>query len=88
MIMNIYNQKSPYNNSNYLGQKTLETPLPNSQQQDPLIAKALQKEQYIGIFSLAITVIAAVGIISRRVEYAILFAIFLSLTLIAVFLVI
>jgi hypothetical protein len=48
----------------------------------------LQKEQYIGIFSLAIAVIAAVGIISRRVEYAILFAIFLSLILIAVFLVI
>lgn len=52
MIMNIYNQKSPYNNSNYLGQKTLETPLPNSQQQDPLIAKGLQKNSILVFLAL------------------------------------
>ncbi|WP_315791024.1 hypothetical protein [Fischerella sp. JS2] len=86
--MNIYNQKLPNSNSSYLAQKIIETPQQNGQQQDPLIAKGLQKEQYIGIFSLAIAMIAAVGIISRRVEYAILFAIFLSLILIAIFLVI
>ncbi|MBD2434169.1 MULTISPECIES: hypothetical protein [Fischerella] len=86
--MNIYNQKLLNHHSNYLAPQILETPLPNNQQQDPLIAKGLQKEQYIGIFSLAIAIIAAVGIISRRVEYAILFAIFLSLILIALFLVI
>ncbi|BAZ67330.1 MAG: hypothetical protein KME28_27965 [Pelatocladus maniniholoensis HA4357-MV3] len=73
-------------NSHYLAQTISETSLPNNQQQDPLIAKNLQREQYIGIFSLAIALIAAVGIISRRVEYAILFAIALSLVLIAFFL--
>ncbi len=84
--MKAYKKESVSFNSHYLAQKIPETPLPNNQQQDPLIAKNLQREQYIGIFSLAITLIAAVGIISRRVEYAILFAVVLSLVLIAFFL--
>jgi hypothetical protein len=67
-----------------------ETPAPN---QDPLIAHGLQKEQYVGIIGLAIpsvssanALIAAVGFFSRRVEYAIGFAVFLSAILIALFL--
>lgn len=84
--MKTYKQEPISFNSHYLAQTIPETPLPNNQQQDPLIAKNLQKEQYIGIFSLAIVLIAAVGIISRRVEYAILFAIALSFVLIAFFL--
>src|SRR3712207_5425270 len=51
-----------------------ETPVPATTQNDPLIAKGLQREQYIGIFILAIGLIAAVGFFSRRVEYALLFA--------------
>ena len=56
--------------------------------QDPLIAKGLQKGQYIGIIGLAIALVAAVGFFSRRVEYAIVFAIVLSVILITFFLLI
>ncbi|WP_413172351.1 hypothetical protein [Anabaena azotica] len=62
-----------------------ETPIPGKNQ-DPLIARNLQKEQYVGIIGLAITLVAAVGFFSRRVEYAIVFALFLSAILIAFFL--
>ena len=62
-----------------------ETPVPGNNQ-DPLIAQRLQKEQYIGIIGLAIALVAAVGFFSRRVEYAIMFAIFLSAILITFFL--
>lgn len=62
-----------------------ETPPPNINQ-DPLIARNLQKGQYVGIIGLAIALIAAVGFFSRRVEYAIVFAIALSGILIAFFL--
>lgn len=61
------------------------TPIPG-ENQDPLIARSLQKEQYIGIVGLAIALVAAVGFFSRRVEYAIVFAIALSAILIAFFL--
>lgn len=59
-----------------------ETPSQAPTQQDPLIAKGLQKGQYIGIFAFAIALILAVGFFSRRVEYAILFAATLSIVLI------
>jgi len=62
-----------------------ETPPPNINQ-DPLIARNLEKGQYVGIIGLAIALIAAVGLFSRRVEYAIVFAIALSGILIAFFL--
>jgi hypothetical protein len=62
-----------------------ESPSPGKNQ-DPLIAHGLQKEQYIGIIGLAIALVAAVGVLSRRVEYAIIFAIFLSAILITLFL--
>ncbi|MFN6569691.1 hypothetical protein A6770_20345 [Nostoc minutum NIES-26] len=55
---------------------------------DPLIAHNLQKEQYVGIIALAIALVAAVGFFSRRVEYAIVFAVILSAILIAFFLLI
>ncbi|WP_017652573.1 hypothetical protein [Fortiea contorta] len=60
-----------------------ETPPPG---QDPLVARGLQKEQYVGMVGLAIALIAAVGFFSRRVEYAIVFAFALSAILIAFFL--
>ncbi|MBD2410184.1 hypothetical protein FACHB389_16275 [Nostoc calcicola FACHB-389] len=62
-----------------------ETPAPGINK-DPLIARNLQKEQYAGIIGLAIALVAAVGFFSRRVEYAIVFAIILSAILIALFL--
>ncbi|MDP5337979.1 MAG: hypothetical protein NWQ28_05325 [Nodularia sp. (in: cyanobacteria)] len=54
-------------------------------QQDSLIAKGWQREQYIGIGILAITLIAAVGYFSRRFAYALLFAFTLSIILIVFF---
>ncbi|MBW4614961.1 MAG: hypothetical protein KME21_17140 [Desmonostoc vinosum HA7617-LM4] len=65
-----------------------ETPLPITPQADPLIARGLQKEQYVAIIGLAIALVATVGFFSRRVEYAITLAIALSAILIAFFLLI
>ncbi|MEH2236838.1 hypothetical protein [Nostoc sp.] len=79
--MNLFLQEIP---ASERAPKTVqETPAPGK---DPLIAHGLQKEQYIGIVGLAIALIAAVGFFSRRVEYAIGFAFFLSVILIAFFL--
>jgi hypothetical protein len=44
-----------------------ESPTPGKNQ-DPLIARNLQTEQYFGIMGLAIALIAAVGFFSRRFE--------------------
>ncbi|BAY99198.1 hypothetical protein NIES37_31770 [Tolypothrix tenuis PCC 7101] len=81
--MNLLFQQLP---GSELAPKTIqETPSPGAAQ-DPLIAKNLQKGQYVGIIGLAIALVAAVGFFSRRVEYAILLAVILSLGLIAFFL--
>lgn len=53
---------------------------------DPLIAHGLQVWQYIGITILAVAAIAAIGFFSRKVEYAIFFAVGLSIALIVFFL--
>ncbi|BBD69017.1 hypothetical protein NIES4072_36510 [Nostoc commune NIES-4072] len=79
--MNLFVQEIP---ASELAPKTIqETPAPG---QDPLIARGLQKEQYAGIIGLAIALIAAVGFFSRRVEYAIALALFISVIFIALFL--
>ncbi len=57
-----------------------------SSDRDSLIAHGLEKEQYIGMIILVIALITAVGFFSRRVEYAILVALFLSAFLITLFL--
>ncbi|MFN6465613.1 MAG: hypothetical protein RMZ41_027855 [Nostoc sp. DedVER02] len=78
--MNLYLQDIP---ASELAPKAIqETPAPG---QDLLIARGLQKEQYAGIIGLAIALIAAVGFFSRRVEYAIALAVFLSAIVIALF---
>ena len=59
---------------------------PITTQKDTLIARGLEKEQYIGIVTLAIAIIAAVSVISRRIEYALVVAFVLSFVLIALFL--
>ncbi|MEH2298023.1 hypothetical protein [Nostoc sp.] len=76
--MNLYLQEIPA--SQREPKAIQETPAPGN---DPLIARGLQKEQYIGIIGLAIALITAVGFFSRRVEYAIAFAVILSIALIA-----
>lgn len=63
-----------------------ETPSPATTRKDPLITKGLQREQYIGIAALGISLILLVGFFSRRVEYALIFAIVLSIIIIVFFL--
>ncbi|MBD2360948.1 hypothetical protein H6G36_07110 [Anabaena minutissima FACHB-250] len=63
-----------------------ENPLPENQPQDALISKGWQREQYIGITILFIALISAIGFFSRRFEYALLFALALSIVLIVFFL--
>jgi hypothetical protein len=62
------------------------TPSPSLVQNDPMINRGLQKEQYLGIFSVAISLILVVGFFSRKVEYALMFATALSVVLIVFFL--
>ncbi|HLO86308.1 MAG TPA: hypothetical protein VK203_15115 [Nostocaceae cyanobacterium] len=64
---------------------TQET-VPTTYPQDALIAKNLQREQYIGIAILLLSLIAVIGFFSRRFEYALIFALSLSLLLIVLFL--
>lgn len=52
---------------------------------DPMVAHGLQTWQYFGTVALAVFLVAAVGFFSRKVEYAVYFAIFLSIVLIAFF---
>jgi hypothetical protein len=63
-----------------------EIPAPRPTPQDPLIARGWQREQYVGIAIVVVSLIAAVGYFSRRFEYALLFAFALSIVLIVFFL--
>lgn len=62
-----------------LQEKPSVEPLPK----DPLIAWNLDRVIYVGVFLLAVSILVAVGILNRRVEYALLFALVLSALLIA-----
>ncbi|MBD2691310.1 hypothetical protein [Anabaena catenula] len=63
-----------------------ETPAQGSPPQDSLIDRGLQKEQYVGISILLLGLIAVVGFLNRRFEYALIFALTLSIILIVFFL--
>ncbi|MBD2568424.1 hypothetical protein [Anabaena lutea] len=63
-----------------------ETPTQGSPLQDSLINRGLQKEQYVGISILLLGLIAVVGFLNRRFEYALIFALTLSIILIVFFL--
>jgi hypothetical protein len=65
-----------------------EVPAPGATPNDSLIAKGWQKEQYIGVAILFVGLIAAIGFISRRFEYALVFAISLSIILIIFFVIV
>lgn len=55
---------------------------PSENSQDSLIAKGWEREQYVGIAILFISLIAVIGYFSRRLEYALLFALTLSIILV------
>lgn len=65
----------------------LSQPLAASEKdtQDPLIARQVQIEVYILAAILLVTIIFVIGLINRKVEEALLFALFLSGILIALF---
>ncbi|WP_066379533.1 MULTISPECIES: hypothetical protein [unclassified Anabaena] len=65
--------------------QTRQIPAEGTTPKDELIAKNWQREQYIGITILFISLIAAVGFLSRRFEYAVLLALILSIALIVLF---
>lgn len=66
-------------------QKYSEKVIEKDNQDSLLLPKRLQTEEYIFIFILLAGVIAIVGLISRRVENALLFALFISGIIIALF---
>lgn len=54
-------------------------------QDNPLIAHSLQKQQYIGIIVIILALITIVGLLNRKFEYAIIFSILLSVVMVAWF---
>jgi hypothetical protein len=62
-----------------------ETPSEGTPLQDPLIARGWQREQYVGISILLLGLIAVVGFLNRKFEYALIFALTLSIILIVFF---
>lgn len=60
-----------------------ETPTSGPPKKDPLIAHGWDYVLYLGIFAIAIALIAIVGAVSPRVEHALYFALAISVVLIA-----
>jgi len=58
-------------------------PSPAAPQKDPLIAQTWDYALYLGIFTLAIALVAIIGFVSPRAEHALYFAIALSIIIIA-----
>lgn len=58
---------------------------PIQAQTDPLISQGGENLVYVGVVLVAIGLVVAVGILSPRIEHAVIFAILLSITLIAFF---
>jgi hypothetical protein len=63
-----------------------ETPYRHAAQADPLIDHGGQGAIYIGLALLALIIFVTIGVISRRIEYAILTALSLTLLLVGLFL--
>lgn len=53
-------------------------------EKDPLIAQGEENIAYLGILLLAIAIATVVGLLSRRLDYAILFSFIFSVVIIAV----
>ncbi|MDM9384868.1 hypothetical protein QUB80_29860 [Chlorogloeopsis sp. ULAP01] len=68
-----------------LQQPTL-TPDENSLMEDSLIATGWETTDYVGVIFLIISLVILVGVVSRRIENAIIFALMVSLLIIALFL--
>jgi hypothetical protein len=83
---NFWLRRVEVNNNQYLGTELKNIEKTPSQPHDSLIARFWQKEQYVGIAILLFGLIAIIGFFSRRFEYALIFALTLSVILIVFFL--
>ncbi len=83
---NFWLREVKLNNNQYLRIELNKIETTPSQPHDSLIARVWQKEQYIGIAILLVGLIAIIGFFSRRFEYALIFALTLSVILIVFFL--
>lgn len=55
-----------------------------AQQSDPLISHSGEDTVYIGVGLLAIVIIMTIGIVNRRIEYAIVFSVILAAVIILI----
>lgn len=65
-----------------------ENPAVDQPEKDPLIAQREENVVYLGVLVLALGSVLVIGILSRRLDYAIVFASLLSAVIIAVLIIV
>ncbi|MCA2640567.1 MULTISPECIES: hypothetical protein [unclassified Microcystis] len=68
-----------------LSSTILQTPTPTPTLNNNLVNSGTQDLVYIGVFLLAISLVIVIGIFSKKIEYALIFAATLTVILIAFF---
>ncbi|TRU47860.1 MAG: hypothetical protein EWV91_10230 [Microcystis aeruginosa Ma_QC_Ca_00000000_S207] len=68
-----------------LSSTILQTPTPTPTLNNNLVNSGTQYLVYIGVFLLAISLVIVIGIFSKKIEYALIFAATLTVILIAFF---
>ena len=61
-----------------------ENPVVDQPEKDPLIAQGEENIVYLGVLLLAIGIATGVGLLSRRLDYAITFSFLISVVIIAI----
>lgn len=61
-----------------------ENPVVDQPEKDPLIAQGEENVVYLGVLLLAIGIATGVGLLTRRLDYAIIFSFLLSVVIIAI----
>jgi hypothetical protein len=64
-----------------------ENPAVDPPEKDPLIAKGEEHIVYFGVLLLAVGIVTVIGILSRRLDYALIFGFLLSAVIIAILLI-
>lgn len=68
-----------------LSSTILQTPTPTPTLNNNLVNSGSQNLVYIGVFLLAISLVIVIGIFSKKIEYALIFAATLTVILVAFF---
>jgi hypothetical protein len=68
-----------------LSSTILQTPTPTPTLNNNLVNSGTQDLVYIGVFLLAISLVIVIGIFSKKIEYALIFAATLTVILVAFF---